>query len=88
MTTFWCRGKNGLCHNNEGCNELNCEFFDGTGGYRVEIKTNADRIRAMSDEELADWLNKFFWGRRKDISPFNSEKWLKQPVKDGEDDAD
>lgn len=33
----------------EECNQSDCP-------YRTEPITNADRIRAMSDEELADWL--------------------------------
>ena len=32
-----------------------CEHCNGTGTIEAQI-TNADRIRAMSDEELADWL--------------------------------
>ena len=54
---------------------------------RQKPQTNADRIRTMNDEELARWLVKFFWGRCEEISPFNIEKWLKQPVKDGEGDG-
>ena len=48
------------------------------------IETNADRIRAMTDEELADeilrwlnWLNAVEWDDRKIIN------WLKQEAKDG-----
>ena len=33
----------------EECNHTDCP-------YRTEPITNADRIRAMSDEELADWI--------------------------------
>ena len=33
----------------EECNRADCP-------YRTESITNADRIRAMSDEDLADWL--------------------------------
>ena len=54
--------------------------YEKATGKKFGLKTNADRIRAMSDEELAKWLYKFFWGRHKDITPFNIEKWLRQPV--------
>ena len=46
-------------------------------------QTNADRIRAMSDEELAAYLVYH--------NPYSTEefclKWLRQPVKDGEGDG-
>ena len=47
------------------------------------IQTNSDRIRAMSDEELAEWLET--WG----VYPFDADgtnwtAWLKQEV-DNED---
>ena len=48
--------------------------------------TNADRIRAMSDEELAKFLYDFFWGRKKQVRLFNLEKWLKQPEEDDHDE--
>ena len=69
------------------CRETGHKFEDichTCCGARCKPQTNADRIRAMSDEELAEWLYKFFWGRCKEISPFNIEKWLRQPVKGGE----
>ena len=48
-----------------------------------ETPSNADRIRAMSDEELAAYLVYH--------NPYSTEefclKWLKQPVKDGDGDA-
>lgn len=70
-----------------------------------KIVTNADRIRAMSDEELAKWLVEktvyqesafshpsylnFLTGSddTKESAIKGTVKWLKQPVKDGEDDA-
>ena len=40
---------NGFCNRFDApCIKKNCRFFG--------VKTNADRIRAMSDGELADWL--------------------------------
>lgn len=58
--------------------------------------TNADKIRAMSDEELANWIgfvaqDAYLMGRgqreRMLIHPFDTregtEAWLKQEVSDG-----
>lgn len=47
--------------------------------------TNADRIRAMSDEELARWLYNFFWGGKKYIHLSCILGWLQLPAEDGED---
>ena len=42
-------------------------------------KTNADRIRAMSDEDLAKWMAECnAYGERADASQWLP--WLKQPV--------
>lgn len=52
MKKFFCNGKKGFCHDNDNC--ANCEFCDNSGGEYKEVPlTNADRIRAMSDEEMA-----------------------------------
>ena len=71
-------------HTTWPCSARACPLFgDCYIEYEKAIQkhqTNADRIRAMSDEELAEWLYKFFWGRRKDITPFNIEKWLLNPA--------
>ena len=56
--------------------------------------TNADRIRSMSDEELATWMNCMQsnayhcgeFGRTNAAYPFDNKAWndwLKSPVKDG-----
>ena len=37
------------------------------------MKTNADRIRAMSDEELATWL-----GDMLGVYPFGTEQWSRE----------
>jgi excinuclease UvrABC ATPase subunit len=54
-----------------------CHTCHGSGR---KPQTNADRIRAMSDEELAAHLVYH--------NPYSTEefclKWLKQPVKDGD----
>ena len=44
-----------------------------------KVITNSDRIRSMTDEELARWLDNFFWGAKK-VNLFDILKWLKQPV--------
>ena len=51
------------------CNHKDCP-------YRTEPITNADRIRAMSDEELANVLREFA------AKPMQGSflKWLKQPA--------
>ena len=48
--------------------------------------TTADRIRAMSDKELAKFLYDFFWGRKEQVRLFNLEKWLQQPAEEEEHD--
>ena len=70
------------------CIKKNCRFFG--------VETNADRIRAMSDDELAIEIKKIFIGK----SPWCDHhcklddenscsgcllEWLKQPV--GDDDG-
>ena len=42
----------------DNVNPNNCHFFDGCD-FAVEQPTNADLVRAMSDEELAEWLEWF-----------------------------
>ena len=53
----------------EECNQTDCP-------YRTEPITNADRIRAMSDEELVNVLREFA------TKPMQGSflKWLKQPA--------
>ena len=56
--------------------------------------TNADRIRAMSDEELADWFARITLACARDFGVVRCEldatfkkdalEWLKQPVPDDE----
>ena len=52
---FYCNGKKGFCECDILC--ADCRCYDNTGGQH--ITTNADRIRAMSDEELAKVLDAF-----------------------------
>lgn len=58
------------------------------------VVTNADRIRAMSDEELAEFLaeeafriakpvfDAFGWGVKKQVVCSQKLKWLKQPAEE------
>lgn len=58
-----------------------------------EIITNADRIRAMSDEELAEWICSIMTAEccdqrcpARDICNLGDNglvKWMKQPAKEG-----
>ena len=61
-----------------------CEHFDGSGGQHMEIKTNADRVRAMSDEELAAWaINEApKIGFRYTSSETGLLKWLQQTAEE------
>ena len=84
---FYCNGKKGVCDCHPVC-KRNCEYFDGSGG--KHINTNADRIRAMSDEELAEMLGGYMHCAgcplRGDCNPEELPcenvllEWLKQPV--------
>ena len=59
-----------------------CEFKDCP--CRTEPITNADRIRAMSDEELNYFLHKVTYGMDECQYEYGSEKaleWLQQPLK-------
>ena len=54
MSKFFCNGADSECNCPILC--ADCTAADWTGG--TEIKTNADRIRAMTDEELIGFLMK------------------------------
>lgn len=50
---FFCYNKKDYCDHSENCD--GCDVWvQGKGG--KEVPSKADSIRAMSDEELADWL--------------------------------
>ena len=66
---YYCKGKRQICENPAKCS--GCRYFDSTGGYNA---TNADRIRAMTDEELAHFLA-WHWNKK----DYGLE-WLKQPA--------
>ena len=54
-----------------------CPGYDKCKQYKPNYTTNADRIRAMSDEELVDVLREFA------IKPMQGSflNWLQQPAK-------
>ena len=64
--------------NNKKCSLGKCDQPETCTAY-VPVMTNADRIRSMSDEELAKWIDNFFWGHRK-VNLFDILKWLQQPA--------
>lgn len=64
------------------CNHKDCP-------YRTEPITNADRIRAMSDDELGYFLRKVTYGMDECPYEYGSEKaleWLQQPAEEEEAD--
>ena len=71
------------------------EALEDAGVLFPSVVTNADRIRSMTDEELATWMNCMQsnayhcgeFGRTNAAYPFDNKAWndwLKSPVKDGE----
>ena len=82
----------GICHN-ISCNNhgKNISFLgDGWKCNYIPVPTNADRIRAMSDEELANLLTDFSnnggWVTEigREICYKRITDWLKQPCEGGE----
>ena len=58
-------------------------------GKDTYVPTNADRIRSISDEELADFLNQ--WGtstRAWQKDPGETLYWLQQPAEEDKHEAD
>lgn len=85
-----CRRQNDLRRKRHKCKKANEPF----------VQTNAERIRAMSDEELAD-MQTMLTGSftchectRNNAGRCNAEcvknclDWLRQPVKDGDNDGE
>ena len=77
MKKFYCNGKKDFCEDHDRCSE-NCRYLDFSGGeYREVTMTNGDRIRAMSDEELAEFLIDLA-----DDGNLRIRDWLQQPAED------
>ena len=51
---YWCNGLKAICERDRKC--IGCKAANGKGGKYVI--TNAERIRAMSDEELVDFFHR------------------------------
>lgn len=73
---------------------IKCEYIVNKGGkvpskWKPMPMTNADRIRAMTDEELATELLPLFEELCEDgiPSPEYMRFWLKQPAKEGSDEG-
>lgn len=60
-----------------------CPVCGGIGTHEIQM-TNADRIRAMSDEELAEFLFQVGYNHRWGLEEYALE-WLQQPAE--EDDT-
>ena len=81
-----------ICHNTSCSNHgKNISFLgDGWKCNYIPVPTNADHIRAMSDEELAEFIKHIkvraaFCKAVKDNDAFEalcSAEWLKQPAKE------
>ena len=64
-----------------------CDFYTVASNYAEKCKdfeekkqTNADRIRAMSDEELAEFLANFAWDNEPGVD--ETFKWLQSEVEE------
>ena len=65
-----------------------CPGYDKCKQYKPNYTTNADRIRAMSDEELAEFLGDWAQRHRAWMCDGQGEflAWLQEPAKDGDGD--
>ena len=90
MSKFFCNGADSECNCPILC--ADCTAADWSGG--TEIKTNAERIRAMSDDELNELFHEIYnagaedavsyvWGNRTNNFEWTME-WLQQTA--GEED--
>lgn len=70
---------------------IKCKYIDGTDGkepsnWEEKLKTNADRIRAMSDEELAEFIQEAESCGQEGASiadwGMTTLEWLKKPVEE------
>ena len=78
--------------NNKKCSLGECDQPETCAAY-VPVITNADRIRAMSDDELADFMNSDISGcpptgdcnKASDDCKACWLNWLQQPLEEGAD---
>lgn len=76
-----------ICHNTSCSNHgKNISFLgDGWKCNYIPVPTNADHIRSMADEELADFLNQ--WGistRAWQKDPGETLYWLQMPAEEAD----
>ena len=82
----------GICHNTSCSNHgKNISFLgDGWKCNYIPVPTNADRIRAMSDEELVEFIKNIkvraalckAVGNNDAFEELCSAEWLKQPAEE------
>ena len=87
-----------ICHNTSCSNHgKNISFLgDGWKCNYIPVPTNADRIRAMSDEELVEFIKNIkvravFCKAVKDNDAFEalcSAEWLQKPAEEDKHEAD
>ena len=57
-----------------------CPGYDKCKQYKPNYTTNADRIRAMSDDELTDFLNHWADFKAWKRDPGATKEWIQQPA--------
>ena len=76
-------GCKGCAYESECNHGEHCSVCDGTKqGDMYKRATNADRIRSMSDEELADFLMDVSMGMLFDKKVINVKTWLQSEVEE------
>ena len=76
------------CKHDDNCTEVRLAQMWGLCEY-YSPRTNADRIRAMSDEELAEWIVSHD-NKCKECGTLSKDgyiDWLRQPAEGGGEDA-
>ena len=63
-----------------------CPVCGGIGSHEIQM-THADRIRAMSDEELAEFLYQVGYNHRWGLKEYTIE-WLQQPAEEDKHETD
>ena len=85
MKKYFCYGKKDFCTSFECDRGIDCAHYDGSGGdYRDAPMTNADRIRSMSDEELAKLLCCTGWRM---IEQKECLEWLQQTAEEDDHES-
>ena len=70
--------------NNKKCSLGECDQPETCAAY-VPVLTRADKIRAMSDDELTDFLNHWADFKAWKRDPGATKDWLQQPAKTKEE---